>query len=87
MSSNWALRDGSLGIIVLQTTMTVLLLRYSRTSVDDSQPYIASTAVLSSEVCKFVLCIGSLLVYSGQFLQSAKIMNYENKTTATTLNV
>ena len=64
MSSNWVLRYGSLGIIVLQTTMTVLLLRYSRTSVD-SQPYIASTAVLSSEVCKFILCLGSLLVYAG----------------------
>ena len=66
MAGNWGLRYGSLGIIVLQTTLTVLLLRYSRTHGDPKEPYIASTAVLSSEVAKFILCLGSLWVYSGK---------------------
>ena len=62
---NAIIRYGSLGIVVLQTTVTVLLLRYSRTRETDSPPYLASTAVLSSEFCKFLVCIITLWAYAG----------------------
>jgi len=61
---NAIIRYGSLGIVVLQTTVTVLLLRYSRTRETDSPPYLASTAVLSSECCKFLVCIITLWAYA-----------------------
>ena len=52
------LRYGTLVILVLQTTATVLLLRYSRTR--PGQPYLASTAVMLNECCKFTVCVFSL---------------------------
>jgi len=70
MAGNPLLRYGSLAVIVLQTTVLVLLLRYSRTT-NNGQPYIASTAVLSSEVAKFIICLTSLFVSTGYSLQSA----------------
>jgi hypothetical protein len=57
------LRYGTLILVVLQTTATVLLLRYSRTR--DGAPYLASTAVFISEILKFFVCIGSLLTQNG----------------------
>ena len=57
------IRYGSLGIVVLQTTATVLLLRYSRTH---NEPYLASTAVLSSEIVKFIVCLITLVIYAGK---------------------
>ena len=62
------IRYGSLAIVVLQTTITVLLLRYSRTRETDSPPYLASTAVLSSECCKFVVCVITLWAYAGKYV-------------------
>ena len=59
------IRYGSLAVVVLQTTVTVLLLRYSRTRETDNPPYLASTAVLSSECCKFVVCVITLFVHAG----------------------
>ena len=59
------IRYGSLAIVVLQTTVTVLLLRYSRTRETDNPPYLASTAVLTSECCKFVVCVITLFIHSG----------------------
>jgi len=53
------LRYGTLIILVLQTTATVLLLRYSRTR--PGPPYLPSTAVMLNECCKFTVCIISLL--------------------------
>lgn len=53
------LRYGTLVILVLQTTATVLLLRYSRTR--PGPPYLASTAVMMNECCKFCVCIVSLI--------------------------
>merc|ERR1711963_553789 len=52
------LRCGTLIILVLQTTATVLLLRYSRTR--PGPPYLASTAVMMNECCKFTVCVFSL---------------------------
>jgi len=57
------LRYGTLVILVLQTTATVLLLRYSRTR--PGQPYLASTAVMLNECCKFTVCVFSLYAQRG----------------------
>jgi len=57
------LRYGTLIILVLQTTATVLLLRYSRTR--PGQPYLASTAVMLNECCKFSVCVFSLFAQRG----------------------
>ena len=64
------LRYGTLILVVLQTTATVLLLRYSRTR--EGTPYLASTAVFISEILKFIVCIGSLLAQNCKFLDSPK---------------
>ena len=46
-----------LGVLVIQTSANVLVLRYSRTSRDPTQPvYVASTAVLLSEFLKIIIC-------------------------------
>ena len=58
------LRYGTLVILVLQTTATVLLLRYSRTR--PGQPYLASTAVMLNECCKFTVCVFSLYAQRGK---------------------
>ena len=57
------LRYGTLIILVLQTTATVLLLRYSRTW--PGRPYLASTAVMLNECCKFTVCVFSLYAQRG----------------------
>ena len=57
------LRYGTLVILVLQTTATVLLLRYSRTR--PGRPYLASTAVMLNECCKFAVCLFSLYAQRG----------------------
>jgi len=57
------LRYGTLVILVLQTTATVLLLRYSRTR--PGWPYLASTAVMLNECCKFTVCVFSLYAQRG----------------------
>lgn len=67
--SSVVIRYGSLAIVVLQTTITVLLLRYSRTRETSSPPYLASTAVLSSECCKFVVCVITLFVHAGKIFE------------------
>jgi len=62
-STDSLLRYGTLIILVLQTTATVLLLRYSRTR--PGQPYLASTAVMLNECCKFTVCVFSLYAQRG----------------------
>lgn len=57
------LRYGTLIILVLQTTATVLLLRYSRTW--PGRPYLPSTAVMLNECCKFSVCVFSLYAQRG----------------------
>lgn len=51
----------SLGVLVLQTTSLVLTMRYSRTPIEDSPSYLASSAVVTAEVLKIVIC--TLLVF------------------------
>jgi len=57
------LRYGTLIILVLQTASTVLLLRYSRTR--PGRTYLASTAVMLNECCKFTVCVFSLYTQRG----------------------
>jgi len=72
------IRYGSLAIVVLQTTVTVLLLRYSRTRETVLPPYLPSTAVLSSECCKFVVCVITLFIHSDYSLRGA-IRYFQNE--------
>ncbi|XP_061654321.1 solute carrier family 35 member A3b isoform X2 [Phyllopteryx taeniolatus] len=51
----------SLGVLVLQTTSLVLTMRYSRTLKEDGPRYLASSAVVSAEVIKILVC--TLLVF------------------------
>lgn len=51
----------SLGVLVLQTTSLVLTMRYSRTLNEDGPRYLASSAVVSAEVLKILVC--TLLVF------------------------
>ncbi|XP_068593966.1 solute carrier family 35 member A3b isoform X2 [Cebidichthys violaceus] len=46
----------SLGVLVLQTTSMVLTLRYSRTLKGDGPRYLASSAVVLSELLKILVC-------------------------------
>jgi UDP-sugar transporter A1/2/3 len=48
-------------VLVVQTSLMVLLLRYSRLATTSSAPYLASTVVLFTEVVKFLLCLLLLL--------------------------
>ena len=46
----------SLVLLILQTTSMVLVLRYSRT-LETSERYLSSTAVVCGEVMKLVACL------------------------------
>ncbi|CAG5896962.1 unnamed protein product [Menidia menidia] len=52
----------SLGVLVLQTTSLVLIMRYSRTLKEDGPRYLASSAVVLAEVLKIFAC--TLLVFT-----------------------
>ena len=60
-----AIRFGSLIIVVLQSTITVLLLRYTKTRKTDKLPYLSSSVILSSECLKFIACLIALFVNAG----------------------
>eukprot|EP00063_Salmo_salar_P070491 XP_014045326.1 PREDICTED: UDP-N-acetylglucosamine transporter-like isoform X2 [Salmo salar] len=51
----------SLGVLVLQTTSLVLTMRYSRTLQGEGPRYLASSAVVSAELLKILICL--LLVF------------------------
>ena len=59
------IRYGSLTIVVLQSTITVLLLRYTRTRKTDDLPYLSSSVILLSECLKFVVCLIGLFINTG----------------------
>lgn len=52
----------SLGVLVLQTTSLVLVMRYSRTLKEDGPRYLASSAVVSAEVLKILTCTVLVLI-------------------------
>uniref|UniRef100_A0A8C4NEH1 Solute carrier family 35 member A3a n=1 Tax=Eptatretus burgeri TaxID=7764 RepID=A0A8C4NEH1_EPTBU len=64
----------SLGVLVLQTTGLVLCMRYSRTLPAVGPLYLASSAVLLSEVLKMLTCL--LIIYKEhRFILSATYLN------------
>ncbi|XP_051990500.1 UDP-N-acetylglucosamine transporter-like [Xyrauchen texanus] len=52
-----SLKYVSLGVLVLQTTLLVLTMRYSRTLHSEGPRYLPSSAVVSAEVLKIFTCI------------------------------
>lgn len=47
----------SLLILVVQNSALILVMRYTRANVDEDKLYLASTAVVMSEVIKMVSCV------------------------------
>ncbi len=75
-SWNTILKYTSLILLVIQNTFVVLLLRYSRTM--DSTRYLTSTAVVITEIQKFIACF--FLVLHGQgwkLMPTLKLLKYE----------
>ncbi|XP_035761983.1 solute carrier family 35 member A3b isoform X2 [Neolamprologus brichardi] len=62
MALSSRLKYVSLGVLVLQTTLLVLTMRYSRTLKENGPRYLASSAVVSAEVLKIFMC--TLLIFS-----------------------
>ena len=56
----------SLGVLVLQTTSLVLLMRVSRT-VPPEEAYLSSTAVVLAELMKLAACLLMVFFESGDF--------------------
>ncbi|KAK3546738.1 hypothetical protein QTP70_033610 [Hemibagrus guttatus] len=56
------LKSVSLGVLMIQTTSLVLTMRYSRTLHSEGPRYLASSAVVLSEILKILIC--SLLIFS-----------------------
>lgn len=50
----------SLLILVVQNSALILVMRYTRANVEEDKLYLASTAVVMSEVFKCVVCLGLL---------------------------
>lgn len=55
--SSEAFKYVSLAVLVVQTTTLVLVLRYSRTAAVEGPRYLSSTAIVSSETLKMIICI------------------------------
>lgn len=66
MVSSHSYRQMSLGVLVLQTTSLVLTMRYSRTLIEDSPRYLASSAVVSAEVLKILICAVLVFLENGK---------------------
>ena len=54
-------------LLVLQTSLTVLTLRYIRTSANSTAQYLSSTVVLLVELVKATSCILILLLQTSKF--------------------
>ena len=50
----------SLVVLVAQNTALVLTMRYSRISMDGEKMYLASTAVVLTELMKFTICLSAV---------------------------
>ncbi|KAF9101973.1 hypothetical protein BGX27_011239 [Mortierella sp. AM989] len=68
----------SLLILLLQNSTLVLLMRYSRVTVDPDQPmYLASTAVFFAEIIKLLGCLVILTIQNRSITRTAYIVNRE----------
>jgi UDP-sugar transporter A1/2/3 len=65
VSDYFSVKYGALALLVLQNTLLVICMRYSRVS--EGPMYAASTAVFCMEAIKFVCCNGVVLFQSGSF--------------------
>ena len=65
LSDYFSVKYSALALLVLQNTLLVIFMRYSRVS--EGPMYAASTAVFSMEVIKFICCNGVVLFQSGSF--------------------
>jgi solute carrier family 35 (UDP-sugar transporter), member A1/2/3 len=65
LSDLFSVKYGALALLVLQNTLLVIFMRYSRVS--EGPMYAASTAVFSMEVLKFICCNGVVLFQNGSF--------------------
>ncbi|KAL7876634.1 hypothetical protein AOLI_G00115970 [Acnodon oligacanthus] len=75
LSASAKLKYVSLGVLVLQTTSLVLTMRYSRTLPTEGPRYLASSAVVCTEVIKIIAC--TVLVFKdGSF--SVQALNRNN---------
>ena len=63
LSKSVFLKHFSLVVLVLQNTVLVLVMRYSRTVTVDGLKYLPTTAVVMSELLKLVTC--GLMVFQG----------------------
>lgn len=62
-----SLKYMSLIVLIVQTTALVLILRYSQKQ-DVTVRYISSTAIVVSEIIKFITCIVVLLYNNSEYL-------------------
>merc|ERR1712071_397214 len=72
-------RYSCLCVLTLQTTVSVLAIRYTRKQTEGGEePYIGTTLVLTAEIIKFLLCLVLLFVQkSGSFQQTFKVLSNE----------
>ncbi|XP_026169135.1 solute carrier family 35 member A3b [Mastacembelus armatus] len=64
----------SLGVLVLQTTLLVLTMRYSRTLKEDGPQYLASSAVVSAEVLKIFACTFLVFIENNYSVQAMNLV-------------
>ncbi|KAI1297416.1 hypothetical protein EDD11_007146 [Mortierella claussenii] len=68
----------SLLVLLLQNSVLVLMMRYSRVSVDPDQPmYLASTAVFIAEIIKLCTCFMILVYKTGSIFRTIDIIRKE----------
>ncbi|KAG0040541.1 hypothetical protein BGZ83_002501, partial [Gryganskiella cystojenkinii] len=73
-----SLKHLSLLVLLLQNSVLVLMMRYSRVSVDPDQPmYLASTAVFLAEIIKLCTCFGILTYRNGSVARAIYIVRTE----------
>lgn len=56
----------SLGVLMIQTTLLVLTMRFSRTLQSEGPRYLASSAVVLSEILKTLICSLLIFGYNGE---------------------
>lgn len=75
VSEYFSVKYGALVLLVLQNTLLVIFMRYSRVS--EGPMYAASTAVFCMEVIKFLCCNGVVLFQSGSLGNYADALHKE----------
>ncbi len=74
MESNTTMKYASLIVLVIQNTALVLTLRYSRKGSEGVPLYTVSTAVVMTELTKFIISICALLYKSNSLTKTLKMI-------------